>query len=353
MADTPIAARVPGSESFLNLIFFLKAMKSMRRRMMTKARTPMPMISPGPTNTADPRSFTRTSGGQAAAHGPVEAGLADAGIRVEHAAQLHLAQPGDLGVAAPLVLQRQLVAVQHQRAQASLEAVLGSRRGLRSPAVVPLARRRRSHLGPEKKGRIRSQRPEADGGPGRPPPLHVAVVQRQEGVVPRQLQHDSVPEAVVYRSAGYTHDAEGVVAVQLEPESTAFNLWKEKEYPVKCGTTTAAGQGPPVRRGPHKSHAAVADTQGHAKCASASAARSPGQAQVSVALNLGATQLTLSVLYVTGASPSIASLSSHTRSPHSRPPEHASLTAAAPARTPRTRPLAAASSSFADNSSRE
>lgn len=37
-----------GSDSFLNLIFFLKATKRMRSKMMTKARTPMPIISPGP-----------------------------------------------------------------------------------------------------------------------------------------------------------------------------------------------------------------------------------------------------------------------------------------------------------------
>lgn len=42
-----------------------------------------------------------------------------------------------------------------------------------------------------------------------------------------------MPEAVVYWSARDTHNAKGVVTVQLEPESTPFNLWKEKENNFK------------------------------------------------------------------------------------------------------------------------
>lgn len=68
--------------------------------------------------TEHPHTFTpaskQTSRGQAAAHGSVEAGLTDTWIRIKHAAQLDLAQPGYLGIAAPLILEWQLVAVQHQ-----------------------------------------------------------------------------------------------------------------------------------------------------------------------------------------------------------------------------------------------
>lgn len=60
------------------------------------------------------QSSTQTSRGQAAADGSVEAGLTHTGIWIQNAAQLDLTQPGDLGVTTPLVLQWQLVPVQHQ-----------------------------------------------------------------------------------------------------------------------------------------------------------------------------------------------------------------------------------------------
>ena len=109
------------------------------------------------TNT-DTHPSTQTSRGQAAAHGSVEAGLTDAWIRIKHAAQLDLAQAGDLGITAPLILERQLVTVQPQRAQASLESVLGSWLGLRPPVPEPRPRARPlarpahwPHLGPKEK----------------------------------------------------------------------------------------------------------------------------------------------------------------------------------------------------------
>lgn len=38
-----------------------------------------------------------------------------------------------------------------------------------------------------------------------------------------------MPEAVIYWSARDTHNAKGVVAVQLEPESAPFDLRKKRE----------------------------------------------------------------------------------------------------------------------------
>lgn len=48
---------------------------------------------------------TQTSRGQTAADGSVEAGLTDTWVWVKNAAQLDFAQPGDLSVTAPLVLE--------------------------------------------------------------------------------------------------------------------------------------------------------------------------------------------------------------------------------------------------------
>lgn len=89
-------------------------------------------------------------------------------------------------------------------------------------------------MGAEKKRGVRGQWPEAHWGPGCSAPLHVAVIQRQEGVVPGQLQGHSVPEAVIYGPARDSHNAQGVVAVQLEPESTAFDLRTEKKFQIWC-----------------------------------------------------------------------------------------------------------------------
>lgn len=41
-----------------------------------------------------------------------------------------------------------------------------------------------------------------------------------------------MPEAVIYWSARDSHNAEGVVTVQLEPQSTSFNLTKRRKQNV-------------------------------------------------------------------------------------------------------------------------
>ena len=75
---------------------------------------------------------------QTCAGGAVEAGLFEAGVGVEHAAQLQLREAHHLGVARTLVLQRQLVVVEHHRVQAALEAVQHQRTllGVRQTAGV-------------------------------------------------------------------------------------------------------------------------------------------------------------------------------------------------------------------------
>lgn len=72
--------------------------------------------------------YTHTSRGKATADCSVEAGLTDAWIWIKHTAQFDLAEPCYLSITAPFILERQLISVQHQRAQAPLEAVLSSRR---------------------------------------------------------------------------------------------------------------------------------------------------------------------------------------------------------------------------------
>lgn len=133
----------------------------------------------------------QTSRGQAAADGSIEAGLADARIGVKNTTQLDLAEPGYLSVTAPLVLEGQLIAVQGQRAQAALEAVLSPRRAppstltdswpffclFRSRTVRFSLATQWPHLGPEEKRGIWSQRPKTDRGSGCSAALHVAVIQ--------------------------------------------------------------------------------------------------------------------------------------------------------------------------------
>lgn len=58
-----------------------------------------------------PFHFELTSRGQAAAYGSVEAGLTDTGVRVQHTAQLDVAQTGYLSMAAPFILKWQFVTV--------------------------------------------------------------------------------------------------------------------------------------------------------------------------------------------------------------------------------------------------
>lgn len=83
-------------------------------------------------------------------------------------------------------------------------------------------------MGPKEKRRVRSQGPEAHRGSGRSSALHVTIIQRQEGVVTGELQGNGVPEPVIYWSVRDTHNAKGVVTVQLKPESTPFYLRKEE-----------------------------------------------------------------------------------------------------------------------------
>lgn len=64
-----------------------------------------------------------TTRGQAGARSSVAAGLLQASIRVDDAAQLQLRQSHHLGVVRAFVLQGQLVVVEHDRVQAALEAL--------------------------------------------------------------------------------------------------------------------------------------------------------------------------------------------------------------------------------------
>lgn len=43
-----------------------------------------------------------------------------------------------------------------------------------------------------------------------------------------------MPETIVYRSVRDTHNAKGVVAVQLEPKSTLFNLEQINRKKLLC-----------------------------------------------------------------------------------------------------------------------
>lgn len=110
-------------------------------------------------------------------------GAALAGIGVEHAAQLQLCQPHDLGKAAAFVLQWQLVVIQHHGVQAALEAT----EHLRDPRVGQAADVIRLHQGAEVDAALSAQRLEVEG---RPAPLHVAVVQGQAGEIAIELQKD-------------------------------------------------------------------------------------------------------------------------------------------------------------------
>lgn len=144
------------------------------------------------TTTQHPHTFssTHTSRGQAAADGPVEARLADAWIWIEHTAQFDLTQPSYLSVTASLILEWQLVTVQHQWAQAALKAILCSRwvpRSTVSKSWPSLASpcawawsitlpSRWPNLGPKEEGGIWGQRPEANGGSGCSATLYIAVI---------------------------------------------------------------------------------------------------------------------------------------------------------------------------------
>ena len=69
------------------------------------------------------RSQLLTTRGQAGAGGSVATGLLQAGVRKQDAAQLQLRQAHHLCVARALVLQWQLVVIQHHRVQAALETL--------------------------------------------------------------------------------------------------------------------------------------------------------------------------------------------------------------------------------------
>ena len=176
------------------------------------ARIPPP---PPPAPGSGPRVLT--SGGQAGAAASVLAGPALTGVGIEHAAQLQLGQAHHLGEAAALVLQRQLVVIQHHRVQAALEAA----QHLRDPRVGQAADAVRLHQGPEVDGALGAQCLEVEG---RPAALHVAVVQGQAGEVAVELQEDGVPAPVVDRAARDAQDAGAAAAVQLKPQPAIHDL---------------------------------------------------------------------------------------------------------------------------------
>lgn len=153
-----------------------------------EGKAPCKSIAPIHLSTAAPAGYpwapsTLTPGGQAGTAAPMLAGAALTGVRVEHAAQLQLCQAHHLGEAAALVLQGQLVVVQHHRVQAALEAA----QHLRDPRVSQAADVLRLHQGPEVDGTLGAQCLEVEGCPA---PLHVAVVQGQAGEIAVELQED-------------------------------------------------------------------------------------------------------------------------------------------------------------------
>lgn len=80
--------------------------------MHVTARPPQ-VLHPAPALVGCPGRSALTPGGQTDAAAPVLAGAALTRVRVEHAAQLQLGQAHHLGEAAALVLQGQLVVIQH------------------------------------------------------------------------------------------------------------------------------------------------------------------------------------------------------------------------------------------------
>lgn len=179
--------------------------------------SPPPLYPLPPPQGAQGAPGTLTPGGQAGAAAPVLAGAALTGIRVEHAAQLQLGQAHHLREAAALVLQGQLVVVEHHRVQAALEAA----QHLRDPRVRQAADVLRLHQGPEVDGTLGAQRLEVEG---RPAPLHVAVVQGQAGEIAVELQEDRVPAPIVDRAARDAQESGATAAVQLEPQLTVHDL---------------------------------------------------------------------------------------------------------------------------------
>lgn len=164
---------------------------------------------------------SQTSWRQAAAESSIEAGPADARIWIKHAAQLDLAKPSYLSVTAPFILEWQLITVQHQWAQASLEAILCSLRAPCStvseswhsvvsswPHAGPLALPVHwPYLGPKEKGRVWCQRPKTDRSSSGSAALHITVIQWQKGIVCHQFQSNWMPKAIIYRSVRDTHNA--------------------------------------------------------------------------------------------------------------------------------------------------
>lgn len=189
--------------------------------MVTLVRKRRPAgLAPPPVRPLPRGAGALTPGGQAGAAAPVLTRAALAGIGVEHAAQLQLGQAHHLREAAALVLQRELVVVQHHRVQAALEAA----QHLRDPRVGQAADVIRLHQGPEVDGALSAQRLEVEG---RPAPLHVAVVQGQAGEIAVELQEDRVPAPVVDSAARDAQDAGATATVQLEPQLTVHNLCGE------------------------------------------------------------------------------------------------------------------------------
>lgn len=145
-----------------------------------------------------------------------------AGVGIQHAAQLQFGQAHHFCKAAALVLEGQLVVVQDDRIQAALEAAqhLGGPLVGQAPDVVHLHLRTKVH------GAVGAERLEVQGGLA---PLHVAVVEREAGEVPIQLQENRVPASVVHGPAGNAQDARASATVQLEPQLAIYDLQKESK----------------------------------------------------------------------------------------------------------------------------
>lgn len=159
-----------------------------------------------------------TPGGQAGAAAPVLAGAALTRVRVEHAAQLQLGQAHHLGEAAALVLQGQLVIIQHHRVQAALETA----QHLCDPCVSQAADVIGLHQGPEVDGTLGAQLLEVERCSAS---LHIAVVQGQAREIAIELQEDRVPAPVIDRAARDAQDSRATATVQLEPQLAVHDLW--------------------------------------------------------------------------------------------------------------------------------
>lgn len=129
-----------------------------------------------------------TSSWQAGTGAPVLTCHPLAGVRIDHTATAHLADRGHLAVPVPPAIQRQLVPIQHNLSQAALETVQRQS----GPVSTALG-----HPGPEDQRAVAARRPQGHRGLNATPALHVAVVQRDEGVILGEIQRHRVPQTIV------------------------------------------------------------------------------------------------------------------------------------------------------------